>query len=207
MSEDAVTPPLARADVLPILAPHLDRFAEVIDAAWRDLLSLRERPDSSLARASAATRGMLMTDLIGEPARRLFTGVDGVVVGDRYGRPWVNLSGGRVQVRFRSLTPTLQLSPSDTERQIRLAYHLGDPCLPGAPDATVLTAGYVVDTTGLHLAGSHLVCHLGEVVHYSIALARSAPVVRQLPLVPLSAPLIRSTRSTVRDGLRRRTES
>jgi hypothetical protein len=207
LDEDAVAPPLTLAEVVPIVEPHLERLAQVIDTAWRDFLALRDHPDSSLVRASAGTRGMLMTDLVAEPAHGLFAGVDNVVVGNRYGRPWVNLSGGRVQVRFRSLTPTLQLCPSDSERQVRLAYHLGDPCLPGMPDATVLTAGYVVDADGMHLAGSHLVCHLGGVVHYSIALTRTASALRQLPLMPLSAPLIRSTRSTVRDSLNRKSES
>ena len=144
---------------------------------------------------------MLVTDFVRAPAHRLFAGVAGAAVADRYGRPWVSLQGGRVQLRFKRLTAQLRVCPSDTERQTRLAYHLGDPCLPGAPEATILTAGYVVDDSGTRLAGTHLVCHLGEEPLYSFALPRSATTARQLPLVPLSAPIIRSARTVVRERL------
>ncbi|WP_319446121.1 MULTISPECIES: hypothetical protein [unclassified Mycobacterium] len=196
-------PPLAEAKMTPIVRDHLDRFGQVLQVAWKDFQGLRQLAGSSLARASAGTRAMLVTDFVRAPAHQLFAGVDGVSVEDRYGRPWVSLHGGRVQVRFKRLTASLRLCPTDTERQVRLAYHLGDPCLPGMPEATILTAGYVVDAGATALAGTYLVCHVGDEPYYSIALPRSAPIACQLPLLPLSAPVIRSTRTAVRKRLDR----
>jgi hypothetical protein len=69
------------------------------------------------------------------------------------------------------------------------------------PEATILTAGYVIDAAGMALAGTYLVCHVGDEPHYSIALPRSAPAARQLPLVSLSAPIIRSARTAARERL------
>jgi hypothetical protein len=199
--EESLEPPLAANAVMPIVRDHLTRFGQVLDTAWNDFQAFREQAGSSLMRASAGTRGMLVTDFIRGPARQLFTGVDGVAIDDRYGRPWVSLRGGRVQVRFKGLTPALRLCPTGTQRQVRLAYHLGDPCLPGWPEATILTAGYVLDTSKTRLAGTYLVCHVGDEPYYSIPLPLSCPAPRQLPLVPLSAPIIRSTRSAVRKRL------
>lgn len=199
--EESTEPPLAPDVVMPIVSVHLARFGQVLQTAWNDYQSLRDQAGSSLIRASAGTRGMLVTDFIRTPARQQFAGIDGVLIDDRYGRPWVNLHGGRVQVRFKGLTPGLRLCPTDTQRQVRLAYHLGDPCLPGMPDATILTAGYVLDASKTALAGTYLVCHVGGEPYYSIPLPRSCPAPQQLPLVPLSAPIIRSTRTAVRKRL------
>ncbi len=199
--DDFADPPVSASTVLPVVRPHLPRLGEVLRAAWRDYQLLRDQPDSAMTRAGAATRSMLVTDFVRTPAHQAFAGVKGVSVVDRYGRPWVSLHGGRVQVRFKRLTGGLRVCPSDTERQTRLAYHLGDPCLPGAPEATILTAGYVLDDSGATLTGTHLVCHFGDEALYSFALPDSAALPRQLPLVPLSPPVIRSARTVVRERL------
>ncbi len=194
-------PPVSATVMQSVIGRHLPQLGEVLHAAWHDYQLLRDQPDSALGRAGAATRAMLVTDFVRTPAHRVFAGVEGAKVADRYGRPWVSLHDGRVQVRFKRLTTGLRVCPSESERQRRLSYHLGDPCLPGAPEATVLTAGYVLDDSGMTLAGTYLVCHLGDEPLYSFALSRSAPVARQLPLVPLSQPIIRSARRVVRERL------
>lgn len=130
---------------------------------------------------------------------------------DRYGRPWVNLAGGLIQIRFKKLTPTLDICPSDTHRQTSLAFHLGDPYLPGMPEATVLTAGYVLDAADQGIERLVLVCHLGSALHYFISLpfggVAGVDPVTQLPLTPLSPPVIRSARNAARDRLDRGQES
>jgi len=194
-------PPVSASTIVPVVRPHLPRLGEVLRTAWQDYQLLRDQPDSALNRAGAATRSMLVTDFVRTAAHRLFAGVEGTSMVDRYGRPWVSLHEGCVQVRFKRLTRGLRVCPSDTERQTRLAYHLGDPCLPGAPEATILTAGPCVDDSGASLMGTHLVCHFGDEPLYSFALPDSTAIPRQLPLVPLSAPIIRSARTVVCERL------
>lgn len=198
--------PLSRRRVEPVVSGHLERFAAVLQDAWTALDQVRASAPAQMAGACASSRGMLVSDFTREPAHRIFGPVRGVSVDDRFGRPWVNLAGGRVQVRFRKLTPSLQVCVSDSERATRLAYHLGDPVLPGMPEATILTAGYVLDVSELTMDRLVLVCHIGNRVHYSIDLPGGAATVRppvQLPLVPLSAPIIRSAREAAAQRLAR----
>lgn len=76
--------------------------------------------------------------------------------------------------------------------------------------STVLTAGYVLAADGTDIERCALVCHVGNEVLYAIPLNRSghgevrAPV--QLPLTPLSPPLIRSTQSAAQRRLDRRSD-
>ena len=206
MSVEIAELPLSRCEVAPVVSAHLERFAAVLQDALTALDQVRVSAAAQMAVASASSRGMLVSDFILEPAHRHFGSVRGVSVGNRFGRPWINLAGGRVQVRFRKLTTSLQICVSDSERATRLAYHLGDPALPGMPEATILTAGYVLDASELTMDRLVLVCHIGNRVHYSIDLPGGAAATRppvQLPLVPLSAPIIRSARAAAAQRLAR----
>lgn len=198
-----VEPPLTLAEVMPIVSVHLDRFDRVLRTAWATYRTICDEAGAQIGQASPGAKGMLVSDFVHRPAHDVFSGVGGISIDDRYGRPWVSLDGGRVQVRFKKLTPSLQVCSSDSDRQVRLSYHLGDPCLPGIPDATVLTAGYVLGAAGTSLTGTYLVCHVGDELLFSIPLPQSRSVVQQLPILPLSAPIIRSARNVVRDRLGR----
>jgi hypothetical protein len=193
--------PLARQQVQPIVEPHLARLAGVLTTAWATFIEVRSEQPDHMAQASAGAKGMLVADFMRQPAHNLFSHVGGVSVDSRYGRPWVNLAGGRVQIRFKKLTPTFEICTSDTERQVKLAFHLGDPALPGMPDATILTAGYILDSSQQGIEQMALVCHLGSTLHYRIPLpdgTTEAPGPVQIPLMPLSPPIIRSARLAAR---------
>lgn len=202
--------PLSREVVAPVVAEYLPGLAAVVESAWHSYGQVRDQSRRQMAQASASSRGMLLSDFMSEPAHRIFDGAPGVRVDDRYGRPWVNLAGGTVQIRFRKLTTSLGLCPSDSERAVRLGFHLGDPFLPGMPEATILTAGYVLDAAEMQIEMMALVCHLGfTTVHYSIPLSAGAGQVAaaQLPLAPLSEPIIHSARAAAELRLARRGES
>ena len=207
MSDSTLDVPLPFAAVKPIVAEHADRFAEVLQQAWATLGAMQSTCPEQMAGAGSSTRGMLVSDFTLEPAHRVFDRVEGVRVDDRYRRPWVCLAGDQVQVRFRKLTPALQICVSNSERATKLAFHLGDPLIPEVPEATVLTAGYVVDAAGLGLERLALVCHIGSRVHYVIDLpggSATASLPTQLPLTPLSAPIIRSARTAAAQRLAER---
>jgi hypothetical protein len=201
--------PQERDAVEAVVAEHIARFGHVLSEAWGAFAATRTAAPVPMSFASASARGILVSDFAREPAHRIFGDVDGVWVDDRYGRPWVNLAGGEVQVRFRKLTSDLRLCRQDSDRATRLAFHLGDPALPGMPAATVLTAGYVLDLADQVVEHLALVCHVGAQVHYSfpIPVAQSAtsqqrprpPV--QLPLAPLSPPVIRSAQDAAAERL------
>lgn len=120
-----------------------------------------------------------------------------------------HLGAGRVQVRFRTLTASLGICCSRTDRATRLAYHLRDETLPFEvpPESTILTAGLVFDRARLNLERAALVCHVGyEAVLYSLPLPvadLSTPPL-QMPLAPLSEPVIRSARASAHERLTRR---
>lgn len=202
---ESVELPAPQDLVAAVVEAHRPRFAQVLEQAWESLACVRSASPQQMSSAGASTRGMLLSDFAREPAHRLFDGVPGVSVDDRYGRAWVCLAGGRVQVRFRKLTPTMQICVSDSERATRLAFHLGDPLLPEMPEATVLTAGYVLDAAAVSIERMALVCHIGSHVHYVLDLPGGDPSVpAQLPLVPLSAPIIRSARAAAVQRLAQR---
>lgn len=199
--------PLSREQVEPIVAPHVEALSSVLIQAWEGFAAARRAAPQQLSQAGASARGMLVGDLMREPAQRAFAARAGVQVGERYRRPWVNLDGGNVQVRFRKLSPALGVCPSESERAISLGYHLGDPYLPDSREATVLTAGYVLDASETAIERLALVCLLGFTqVHYWFPLPGVAvPTVTQLPLTPLSAPIIRSAQAAAAQRLAQRT--
>lgn len=211
MTEDTDKPiPLSRTAVTPILDPHLDRLAQVLLDAWDEYATVQRRNAKTMARASASSRAMLVSDLMRHPAHQVFKGVRGATVDDRHGRPWVNLAGGKVQCRFRKLTTDLAICPSDSDRATRLSFHLGDtsaPTLDGLDqEATVLTAGYVLDSADLHIERLALVCHIGTSLYYYVPLrggAANAVAPQQLPLIPLTGPIIRSARKNAADKLQK----
>src|SRR4051794_38797328 len=104
-----LTVPLPRAAVEPIVAPHLPRLGSAIAQAWADFTDTRNAPTGHLARVRAASQGMVVSDLLAEPVRREFAGVEGVEVVERFDRPWVHLDGGLVQIRFRALTSAMKI--------------------------------------------------------------------------------------------------
>ena len=149
---ESVELPAPQDLVAAVVEAHRPRFAQVLEQAWESLACVRSASPQQMSSAGASTRGMLLSDFAREPAHRLFDGVPGVSVDDRYGRAWVCLAGGRVQVRFRKLTPTMQICVSDSERATRLAFHLGDPLLPEMPEAQLFLQA--VDFANLALPGS-----------------------------------------------------
>lgn len=191
--------PWSREVVEPIVAPHLERFAEVLSQAWEGFSAARDSRAGRIGEVGAGSRGMVVSDLTRGPAARVFDGVEGVRVVERFERPWVHLADGLVQVRFRALTSTLAIAPGQSERSRRLAYHLPDLTLDGGGwEATVLTAGYVLGPGGIGIEQMALVCHLGfRQVHYWFPLPGGEAANRpaQLPLTPLSEPIIRSARA------------
>lgn len=204
--------PLPREVVEPIVAPHLPRLASAITRAWADFTETRNAASSHLTRVRAAAQGMVVSDLLAEPVRREFARVKGAEVVERFDRPWVHLDGGLVQIRFRALTPTLQICPSQSPRAIRLAFQLPDPTLEiDVPDTgTVLTAGYVLDLSRTRIAQMALVCHVGfQQVHYFFSLpgSETAASPTQMPMVPLSDPIIRSARAAATKRLHTRGDS
>lgn len=198
--------PLTEAQVAPLVEPHLAGLGSVLTEAWGRFAGLRAERPGDVFPISASSRGMLVSDYTHEPAHRLFKKVDGVVVEDRYGRPWVTLAGGTVSVRFRKLTSSLGLCRSDSDRATALAYHLPDPCLPDMPEATILTAGYVLDAAEIDIERLMLTCHFGDDLIYAIripggATSADATTTIQLPITPLSEPVIRSGRTAARKRL------
>ena len=200
--------PLSREEVEPIVAPHFEALSSVLLQAWESFATARRAAPEQLSQAGSSSRGMLVADLMREPAQRAFAGTAGVQVGERYRRPWVNFDGGNVQVRFRKMTPTLGVCPSESERAISLGYHLGDPYLPDSREATVLTAGYVLDASETAIERLALVCLLGFTqVHYFFPLPGvTGSVATQLPLTPLSAPIIRSAQAAAAQRLAQRAD-
>lgn len=193
-------PPWDEAAVSLAVGDHLGRFAEVLRRAWRSYAAVRDGAPAEMALTGPSSRGLMLWELTKVPAHQVFAGVPGVRVEDRYGSAWVVLAGGRVQVRFRKLTPAFELAPCVTDRALALAFHHGDPLIPDVPAFTVLTAGYVLDAAELSVRSLALVCHVGRQPHYVIPLPADTDGVTgatQLPLAPLPDPVIRSARETV----------
>lgn len=198
-------PPLDEAAVSMLVDEHLGRFAEVLGRAWHSYTVIRDGAPAEVALTGPGSRGLMLWELTKVPAHQVFAGVPGVRVEDRYGSAWVVLAGGRVQVRFRKLTPAFEIAPCTTDRALALAFHHGDPRIPDVPAFTVLTAGYVLDAAELSVRSLALVCHVGRQPHYVLPLPYAGTgdvtAATQLPMAPLPDPVVRSARETVRRRL------
>jgi hypothetical protein len=145
---------------------------------------------------------MVVSDFLREPVDRLFSPVRGVRVVVEYARPWLVLADGLVLIRFKKLDESLNPCWNRSDRQTKIDYHLLPPVMPGMPEPTVLTAGYVLDPAGLSIARMAVVCHRAHELLYAIDLPTDradevrAPV--QLPLTGLAPPVIRSARDAAR---------
>lgn len=211
-SPSSLDAPLPKEVIASIVEPHLGRLGSVLTRAWDDFVVTRDAPTGHLTRIRAASQGMVISDLLAEPARAQFAGVPGAEVVMRFDRPWVHLDGGRAQVRFRSLTPTLGICPGQSDRAVRLAFQMPDDTLDieVPPEGTVLTAGFVLDPSRLRIQRLALVCHVGfNKVHYWFPLPGgdivAAPT--QMPLAPLSDPIIRSAQAAAVKRLAERGDS
>lgn len=145
---------------------------------------------------------MVVSDFLREPVDRLFGPVRGVRVMLEHGRPWLVLADGLALVRFKKLDESLNPCWSDSDRQTKIDYHLLPAVLPGMPEPTVLTAGYVLDPAGLSIVRMAVVCHFAHELLYVIDLPThrtdEVPAPVQLPLIGLSALVIRSARDAAR---------
>lgn len=203
--------PADKGAVEEALVDHLPRLGRVLNSAWDSYVAARETAAPQMAFASASSRGMLVSDFVREPAHREFASVGDAWVDDRYGRPWVNFAGGAIQVRFRKLTADYGVCPARSRRATRLAFHLGDTLFPELGHATILTAGYILDAAEQNLEKLALVCQVGDNFHYAIPISTTASIAgapgagaspAQLPLTPLSPPIIRSAQQAARARLR-----
>ena len=208
--------PLPLEQVIPLVRDYRGQLAGVLTDAWADWSSILAASSTLVSRAGGGSRGMLVSDLLREPAHRRFGALPGARVSMRYGQPWIELAAGRIWVRFRKLSTSLALSPNESERARRLSLHLGDPLFPEEPAATVLTAGYILNPSETRLAALALVCHVGAQVHYKIDLPLDRPAAdpapNQLPMAPPPEPIIRRSQDSARrpggaaDGRERKAE-
>ena len=189
--------PVSRDVALAVMEPYLADLAGVLHDAWGDFVAARYQVGFKLVRVGAAARGMVVADLMTAPVQQRFGNRVGVEVQSRMSRPWLRVRGAdaTVDVRFRKLDSRFAICSSDSDRARALSFHLADPVLPGMPETTVLTAGYVLDVAGRAIEAMALVCHVGRALHYVVDLPAGRGVVgtpTQLPLAPLPEPVIRS---------------
>jgi hypothetical protein len=195
--------PVSRDVALSVMEPYLADLAGVLLDAWGDFVAARDQAGFALARVGGAARGMVVADLMTAPVHQRFGNRTGVEVQSRMNQPWLRVRGASamVDVRFRKLDSSFAICSSDSDRSQALSFHLPDPALPGMPETTVLTAGYVLDLAGRTIEAMALVCHVGRALHYVLDLPHGRGVVgtpTQLPLAPLPEPVIRSAMNGAR---------
>ncbi|MGH3913596.1 MAG: hypothetical protein ACRDTC_09315 [Pseudonocardiaceae bacterium] len=199
--------PMARRRARRIVRRYEGLLVQAIGSAWEGWSELAVAAPARGGQVGLTAQAMVVSDFLRDPVDRLFRPVRGVQVRLEYGRPWLVLAGGLVLIRFKKLDESLNPCRSDSDRQTKIDYHLLPAVLPGMPEPTVLTAGYVLDPAGLDITRIAVVCHFAHELLYTIDLAAAwipavrievAPPLVQLPLTGLSAPVIRSARDAAR---------
>ena len=172
----------------------------VLADAWGDWCELGLRAPVQRGRLGRSSRAFDVSDFILEHVRRRFAGVGGVSIVMEYGRPMLVLADGLVKVRFKKLDPKLGVSVTANTRQANLGLHLLPPMLPGMGQPTVLTVGYILDSTETRIARALVVCHVRRRVHYSIDLPLPLPALQAVPFAPaagtaIAGSIVTSTRA------------
>lgn len=203
--------PMPRRRARRIVRRYEGLLVAAIGAAWRSWSEMTGAAPIPGGQVGPAARAMVVSDFLREPVDRFFSPVRGVRVVVEYGRPWLVLADGLVLVRFKKLDESLNPCWSSSDRQTKIDYHLLPAVLPGMPEPTVLTAGYVLDPAGLSIARMAVVCHFAHGLLYTIDLPTDrgdkVQVPVQLPLAGLAAPVIRSARDAARRRSTRASES
>lgn len=191
--------PMPRRRARRVVRRYEGLLVQTIGAAWEGWSEMAAAAPVRGGQVGSAARAMVVSDFLREPAERLFGPARGVQVVAEYGRPWLVFAGGLVLVRFKKLDESLNPCRSYSDRQFKINYQL----LPGMPEPTVLTAGYVLDPAELSIARMVVVCHFAHELLYTIDLpggwkTEVTRAVAQLPLTGLSAPVIRSAGDAAR---------
>lgn len=171
-------------------------LASAVCAGWSDWQALGELAPLQRGRLGRGARAFDVNDFIAEHVRRRFADVGGVVLTEQHGRPVLLAADGLVQFRFKKLDRRMELAAARTARQRMLAFHECPPVLPGMPQPTTITIGYVLDSSETQLTRVAAVCHVGRSVRYAIDLPvpQAGAKIATLPRGPLSEPVLRPAR-------------
>lgn len=132
---------LAEEKARKILNPHLPKLADCFKSAWQKWDRLAEVAPDLRYPLSARTRAGFIYDHICNEVRHQFEGVPGVTLVDSVGFLILTIENSLI-LRFKKLNKRDQSSNISTAQQER--YIQQEP-LPGLPEGTRLTAGYILD--------------------------------------------------------------
>lgn len=193
---------LPAATARAVVTPHREILALAVARGWYEWRKLGQHAPAQRQHLGRISRAASVNDFVCAHAERLLGGEPGVSLAYEHGRLMVFLGHGTVKLRFKKLDRQLRSRNICTERQLRLQLQLDAPMMPGMPNPTVLTVGYVLDTTETLIRRIAAVCQRAGGVEYVIELhlptaAQVSDAVEAVPAVvsrQVLAPVIRSTR-------------
>jgi hypothetical protein len=158
----------SRDDGIKILGPFLQRLAQCIAQAWRDLEQI---PAMIRADMSPRSRAAMVNDRIVVHARREFERDPSVAFTRGRGGLFLLAIRGSFLLRFKKLDaklrsrniPTTQASLFEQQHSLEL---------PGMPPAmTHLNAGYILNRMQTEIAATYVTCPVGKRIEWSVDLA------------------------------------
>jgi len=153
-------------DAQPFLMPLRDEAVQTLlesQAELRELLDLRPEMHDVL---DSSTQASMLSNIFAHRVRPRFANVG--VNWQQSGRMQHGAVGGSISLRFKKLTTDLHSMNVPTESQARL-YHQWQ--LPGVPEMTQVTLGYVLDPITRAIGAAFFICPSGfSTNHWSWAI-------------------------------------
>ena len=149
---------------LQLLNPYYPKISGCINAGTNALETLEQANPEECLCLVPRTRACLIHDHMEEYARRVFSGMEpDVMLNSEVGFLIVDFQG-KIKMRFKKLSGDLR--PYNVKTNQQQAYD--DQTLFATP-ATLVTAGYRLDSTGV-FRDAHIVCWAGSELRWSLRL-------------------------------------
>jgi hypothetical protein len=160
---------LSEDEAYEILHPYLLEFHDCIVKAWSRWERLAADQPEIRKGLGPVSRASFVNDWIRENLKEAFSGraKEGVRIHEK-GRLLMVCIKGKINVRFKKMTPALMTSNINTDQQLGLQFQRS---LPGIPEATHLSCGYVLDALGAAIDLVAVTCRVGKALRYCIPVA------------------------------------
>lgn len=174
---------LSEDEARALLEKHLKELRQCISDAWAAWVLLGSRAPEFRVDLDAVARAACLSSHIRARVRECFQGreAEGIFIREK-GRLFLLDICGKVLIRFKKLSIDLISSNVMTRQQMQLKFQLS---LPGFPEATHLTCGYVLDALQTSIDQMVVTCRIGSSLRYKIDLDGADNVEI---LVPTGAP-------------------
>lgn len=178
-----------------VLEPYLELLAHCFRDGWEQWCVLRDEHPALARPLSTRTRANFVNDHIWNAIKQRFSNLQDVHIVEQGGLRTVNVAD-RLLLRFKKLTNQLRSSNIQTRQQTSFLYQLS---IPGIPELTRLTAGYLVNRLQTDIDDVFITYPVGSSIEWAFAIPQTSTELTITPMAITDSEVTRMRRVKVKD--------